>query len=68
MEFPVAPLGRPRKVSGLSDVAAYPEPLTDIAYDNGYKLLMFSTLATLPLLLVVRKPERARVESMVAAE
>jgi ketosteroid isomerase-like protein len=30
MEFPFAPPGRPKKVSGRSDLAAYLEPLTDI--------------------------------------
>jgi DHA2 family multidrug resistance protein len=29
-----------------------------IAYNNDYRFLMFATLATLPLLLIIRRPER----------
>ena len=39
-----------------------------ISYDNDYKFLMFSTLATLPLLLFIRKQEQPSVEATVPAE
>ncbi len=39
-----------------------------IAYNNDYKFLMFATLATLPLLFIIRKAERAGRESPVLAE
>ena len=39
-----------------------------IAYNNDYKFLMYSTLATLPLLLFIRKPARTKPDSTVPAE
>ena len=39
-----------------------------IAYNNDYKFLMYATLATLPLLLLIRKPEQPRTDSTVFAE
>jgi DHA2 family multidrug resistance protein len=39
-----------------------------IAYDDDFKFLMFATLVTLPLLLLMRKPERLDIESAVSAE
>ena len=39
-----------------------------ISYNNDYKFLMYATLATLPLLLLIRKPEQPRTDSTVFAE
>jgi DHA2 family multidrug resistance protein len=39
-----------------------------IAYNNDYKFLMYATLATLPLLLMLRKPGETAAESSVPAQ
>ncbi len=39
-----------------------------IAYNNDYKFLMFATLATLPLLFFVKKPERTNATATMPAE
>ena len=39
-----------------------------IAYDNDYKFIMFSTLATLPLLFFLKKPGRPSAQSTLFAE
>jgi DHA2 family multidrug resistance protein len=38
-----------------------------IAYNNDYKFLMYATLATLPLLFIIRKPAPPKVEAPVPA-
>ncbi len=39
-----------------------------IAYNNDYRFMMFATLATLPLLLFIRKPKRPNAPSILPAE
>jgi MFS transporter, DHA2 family, multidrug resistance protein len=64
----VAALWGPSTVRGSAALdAVVNQQAQVIAYNNDYKFLMFATLATLPLLFILRAPKRPKTKTTVPA-